>query len=101
MADPADGIAAQIRGIEQGHGKPIAVWIELLARNAGQPGGIRSRQLWMRSGDRGRVQRPVRIASASPGQQTSTPHNQILLKGGPNRVSPASHSASPPQPGPG
>jgi hypothetical protein len=38
MADPADGIAAQIRGIEQGHGKPIAVWIELLARNAGQPG---------------------------------------------------------------
>ena len=32
-----------------------------------------SRQLWMRSGDRGRVQRPVHIASASQGQQTSTP----------------------------
>ncbi|MFL6251233.1 MAG: hypothetical protein ACJ75N_12030 [Actinomycetes bacterium] len=30
MADPADGIAAQIRGIEQRHGKPIAVWIELM-----------------------------------------------------------------------
>jgi hypothetical protein len=39
MADPADSIAAQIRGIEQGHGKPIAVGIELLARNAGQPRG--------------------------------------------------------------
>lgn len=30
MADPADGITAQIRGIEQRHGKPIAVWIELM-----------------------------------------------------------------------
>jgi hypothetical protein len=30
MADPADGIAAQIRGIEQRYGKPIGAWIELV-----------------------------------------------------------------------
>jgi predicted component of type VI protein secretion system len=30
MADPADGIAAQIRGIEQRYGKPIEAWIELV-----------------------------------------------------------------------
>jgi hypothetical protein len=30
MANPADGIAAQIRGIEQRYGKPIGAWIELV-----------------------------------------------------------------------
>jgi hypothetical protein len=30
MADPADGIATQIRGIEQRYGKPIGAWIELV-----------------------------------------------------------------------
>jgi hypothetical protein len=30
MADPADGIAAQVRNIEQRYGKPIGAWIELV-----------------------------------------------------------------------
>lgn len=31
MAGPEDGIAAQIRNIEQAYGKPIATWIDLVA----------------------------------------------------------------------
>jgi hypothetical protein len=30
MADPADGIATQVRNIEQRYGKPIGAWIELV-----------------------------------------------------------------------